>query len=144
MSFWSKIASPFEWLGKLFADATVDLPKIITDSEIAAKEVPTLLADIGTVLNDLEPVAAAAIADGEPVWTTLEALALKAEAAVAAAGENVEADAEALAQFQAFWAALKTTKFSTTTTAIKKLVVDYDTLKGSIQTAVVAVETAIE
>ncbi len=142
MSFWSAIAKPFEWLGKLFVDATEELPKIITVAELADKEVPTLLADFGTVLNDLEPVAAAAIADGEPVWTALEALALKAEAAVAASGENVEADEEALAEFQAFWAALKTTKFSTTTAAVKKLVVDYDTLKGSIQNAVVAVEAA--
>jgi len=144
MSFWSKVATPFKWIGKIIVDATVELPKLITAGEVAAAQVPTLVTDTGIVLNDVEAVAVDALGNAEPAFTALEEFAVAAESAASAGLTNLSEDEAAMAAAQAFYTALKNSKFSTTLTAFKQMVTDWDDLKGKIKSASDAVVAAAE
>ena len=144
MTFWSGVGKGFKAIGHFFVDFVVKLPTIINAGEVAVAQVPTLVTDIGTLLNAVKNLVSIAVSDAKPIIAALVSLGEAIFAAVAAGLTNVAADENVVVQTGSLVTAIKNDypAFANFASALNDLVTAYDNVADKIRTALAAVEKA--
>lgn len=146
MGFWSKTEAVFKAIGSFFADMTVELPKIIHAGNVAAAQVPTIVADIGKLLNAVNKLVNLAVTDAKPIIAGLVSLGESVFTAIGAGLTNIQDDEQVVIQTENLITQIKNDypAFANFTSALNEVVETYDEVAASIKTAVAAVEQAVD
>lgn len=146
MSFWTKLGTGFKAIGHFIADFTVELPKIVSAGNAAIAQVPTLVTDVGALLNAVNKLVTMAVTDAKPIIASLVSLGTAIFGAVASGLTNIADDENVVVQTQGLIAAIKADypAFASLTSALDGVVTAYDNTAAGIKAAVQAVEASVE
>ena len=146
MKFWSGVANVFKAIGRFFVDFTVELPKIVHAGDVALANVPSIVTDLGNLLNAVAKLAAVSVADAKPIITALVTLGTSIFAALSQGLENVGADIGVVNASKNLIGTIQAdySSFANFSSALNAVVQTYDNTAAAIEKALKAVEQAVK
>lgn len=144
MKFFTEIVAGLKWVGKELVLVPDWINKVVTTTGDVEKDAVTLLPETVLVIQDADALVAAAVKDSGADLSAAEALVASITTAAQADGINILDDEGVVTALKAFVTQVtNTTNYADILAAVKKLVVDFDTLKGDAAAALKKLETDV-
>jgi hypothetical protein len=141
-NFFQEIDEGFVWIGKELVKAVDWAPRLMTIVSDVEADTPTILPELGAVIDDAGVVVTAAVKDSGADIAAAEALIAAVTAACAAKALNIAADSAVVSAFETFIGTITaSSNYAALLTAVKMLVTDYDKLGATVKTALAKLES---